>query len=631
MNKKYKLLLSAVSLGIVSVTVANPSFAAANFNITPKKCTPLPTQIFLGGTVSAFYTITNQTNTARNDYVVQGLPRTVTQNTSKGNCSNPVNLAAHASCTLQLDITGEVHSGFALCRGSSCTTTTVPLNVKKAKFIPMVAAGYYNVIANYYYAKGPSAPLLASSTSNGITWSYRITSTTPTLPEDYAGIALFSSASCSGGNCIAAGSYTAPPLSLLSEKFPLLAQSGDGGVSWAYRITSGMPTFPTDLINGTFASASCSGINCIAAGQYFNGANTIPLLANSTDGGVIWTYSIDSSTPTSPADATDGQFLSASCSGLNCIAAGMYAADLPSPVKTNASFPLLANSTDGGITWTYSIDSATPTLPEDAVDGQFSSASCSGLHCVAAGQYDTVDSTFPLLANSTDGGVTWTYSIDSTSPTLPTGATAGQFNSVSCSRLNCIAAGTYTVTPPGSLDKNTSEFPLLASSTDGGVTWTYRIDATTPALPADYNDSSQFSSASCSRLHCVAAGQYNTLDSTVPLLANSKDGGVTWTYRITATTPALPGDFAGNALFSSASCSELDCIAAGQYEATPSSAMKRAITSPLLANSTDGGVTWTYRIDATTPTLPEDFNGNGLFNSTSISTASLLLPNLKLK
>ena len=59
----------------------------------------------------------------------KGFPTTVTQNTTSPNCGNPINLAANASCHLQLDITGAVSSNFAICKGSSCTTATTPLNV----------------------------------------------------------------------------------------------------------------------------------------------------------------------------------------------------------------------------------------------------------------------------------------------------------------------------------------------------------------------------------------------------------------------------------------------------------------------------------------------------------------------
>lgn len=103
---------------------------AANFNITPVGT--LPTTVVAGQTVSANFMVTNLTHSARNGYAVRGLPKIVTQNTASSNCSNPINMAANASCQLQLDITGAVSSNFALCKGNSCTTATTPLNVSLA-------------------------------------------------------------------------------------------------------------------------------------------------------------------------------------------------------------------------------------------------------------------------------------------------------------------------------------------------------------------------------------------------------------------------------------------------------------------------------------------------------------------
>ena len=104
-----------------------PVFAAANFNFTPVGT--IPTTVVPGQTVSANFSLKNMTNTPRNGYFITGLPATVTQNTTVPNCTNPINLAANATCNLQFDITGAVSASFAICKGNSCTTATTPLNV----------------------------------------------------------------------------------------------------------------------------------------------------------------------------------------------------------------------------------------------------------------------------------------------------------------------------------------------------------------------------------------------------------------------------------------------------------------------------------------------------------------------
>jgi len=128
--KNRKLILSEFSLMmLLSVTAAH---AAANFNIVPTPGTTLPTAVSPGATVSAYYTVTNQTSRTLGGYTLQGLPGGVTQNTSGSNCGNPVTLAGKASCVMRLDITNAVHSNFALCKGASCTTAAVPLNVNSS-------------------------------------------------------------------------------------------------------------------------------------------------------------------------------------------------------------------------------------------------------------------------------------------------------------------------------------------------------------------------------------------------------------------------------------------------------------------------------------------------------------------
>ena len=130
MNKTSKLNKCYVGIALL---VTQGAFAA-NFDISPYGT--LPTTVTVGQSVSAYYTVKNMTNTARYGYVLQGLPTTVNQNTTSPNCTNPINLEATASCQLQLDITAAVSSNFAICKGSSCTTATTPLNVSLVPVSP---------------------------------------------------------------------------------------------------------------------------------------------------------------------------------------------------------------------------------------------------------------------------------------------------------------------------------------------------------------------------------------------------------------------------------------------------------------------------------------------------------------
>ena len=145
MNKQNSFKLNKLYAVVVLLSAQN-AFAAANFNIAPYgtlPTTPGP----------AYFTLTNMTNTARNGYVLQGLPATVTQNTTPPNCTNPINLGPNDYCMLQLDITGAVSlSNVAICKGNSCTTLGVPLNVSGGSGSKIIFGtnwhGTGNLIAN---------------------------------------------------------------------------------------------------------------------------------------------------------------------------------------------------------------------------------------------------------------------------------------------------------------------------------------------------------------------------------------------------------------------------------------------------------------------------------------------------
>lgn len=125
MTKKYPLQTGI--LATVMLILSAPHAFAANFSIVPSGS--LPTSITPGQTVSASYVITNLTSTTRNGYTIQGLPSSVTYNSGASTCGNPINLAALASCIIQLDISAAVTTSFAICKGNSCTTTSTPLKV----------------------------------------------------------------------------------------------------------------------------------------------------------------------------------------------------------------------------------------------------------------------------------------------------------------------------------------------------------------------------------------------------------------------------------------------------------------------------------------------------------------------
>ncbi len=136
MQKKYNLALSPLSYAILAVLASSHAMAYSNVDISPTPGVPLPTTVYPGSEVSAFYTVTNQTRKTLTGYTIQGQPSTVTQNSSGNNCPNPIHLVGGGHCILELNISGDAISTFALCKGANCTTAAVPLHVMQLKLPP---------------------------------------------------------------------------------------------------------------------------------------------------------------------------------------------------------------------------------------------------------------------------------------------------------------------------------------------------------------------------------------------------------------------------------------------------------------------------------------------------------------
>lgn len=269
-----------IAIATSTILLTRSAIAGSNFTISPTPGKTFPTLVNQGAVVSAYYTITNNTHSIRSGYRVQGLPATVIQNTSDpANCATVITLTSQASCILQLDISGEVHSSFALCKGASCTSASVLLNVSRTGNTPgqninLIAGGTYNNTLGIRY------PFVAKSTDGGAHWNYILDSSNTSIPADFNTISNFNQPICNGANCIFSGQYTTNGMS----NKPLLASSQDGGTTWTYTITSTTPALPGDFISdGILYNGSCSGHNCIAGGTYYNGTNYFPLIALSTD------------------------------------------------------------------------------------------------------------------------------------------------------------------------------------------------------------------------------------------------------------------------------------------------------------------------------------------------------------
>ncbi|RUR17669.1 exo-alpha-sialidase [Legionella sp. km535] len=366
------------------------------------------------------------------------------------------------------------------------------------------------------------------------------------------------------------------------KRRPLLGLSTDEGATWSYPMDITHSSLPQPFYEGELVASACSDALCIAIGTYSDKVTKRPLLALSSDLGITWSYPQDINSKL-PDSFKFGWFTgSPNCSGTTCVAVGAY-------LSNKKYRPLLAVTRDAGVTWSYPEGIVAPDFPEEAM---LYGASCVGTTCMAVG-YHYPGTTYPLLALSKDAGATWSYVSDSA---LPAPFYREHFSGgVSCSEALCIISGEY--------DNRKKPWPLLAVSKDKGETWRYPSEITKSALPPHFMRGQLTGGSSCSGTLCIATGYFSDKTAERPLLAFTNDAGETWTYPNDIISNLPPSLLSGK--FNDSSCNGNTCVAVGQYS-------DHERTRPLLGVTTDGGVTWTYPPEITSPVLPTPFIEGGL-------------------
>ena len=217
---------------------------------------------------------------------------------------------------------------------------------------------------------------------------------------------------------------------------------------------------------------------------------------------------------------------------------------------------------DAGASWQhYSTLSAAMSYPNEA--------SCpTTTVCWLAG-YSPAPAYGPGIAETTDGGKTWT---DMTPPNLPY---AWQLTSIDCvSATTCWVAGDDSAGTPAGIT------PVLGETTDAGANWTWFTNL--PAITQyDPNGTYALDAISCtSALDCVAAGGLDYSDGLAQVISTT-DGGATWTR---STDPMLTGL---QEIFG------LSCLNGSDGLPTCyAAAAATAAAGPVVISSTDGGATW---------------------------------------
>ena len=546
-------------------------------------------------------------------------------------------LSYKQSCVLSLSVNGSalsanVYGGPILCAQGNLNQCYRPSSSDELNIQLSASPATVTIAAGQYSSYDVDRPLLAVSANAGVTWTYPEAITapvfTPNNSHPFTSQGYFSGSSCTANICIAAGYYFDGTVTR-----PLLAASANMGATWTYPEPITRPVFTPNNSNpfsdGYFSSASCTANTCIAAGGYSDSSNSYrPLVAVSANMGATWTYpeSITAPvfTPNNSHPFNEGDFNGASCTTNTCIAAGSY-------VDGTVTRPLLAVSANMGATWTYPETITAPVFAPNNThlfsSGEFYSASCTANTCIAAGYYvDDGSVARPLLAVSINAGMSWTFPEFITAPVFtPNNSnpfSEGAFTSASCTANTCIAVGNY-------VDSTVVSRPLLAVSTDRGATWTYPESITAPVFTPNnshpFSRDGYFRGASCTANTCIAVGTYFDGTAPRPLLAVSTDRGATWTYPESITAPVFTPNnsnpFSAGG-FDGASCTANTCSAAGGY-------YDGLVTRPLLAVSTNAGMSWTYPEAITapvfTPNNSNPFNDYGIFNSAS-GNNNVLLP-----
>ncbi|RUR09653.1 sialidase family protein [Legionella sp. km772] len=390
--------------------------------------------------------------------------------------------------------------------------------------------------------------------------------------------------------------------------FPLGARSNNNGSSWSYPITANKPkSLPpnisiTPVLNpllgqiNYFIGSSCSGNLCAMGGRYLVGNVTYPMLAISKDGGLTWSYPINSTTALpgtmTPSNTDVAGFINGVyCLGSLCAAAGQYH-------TAQGNFPLLALTLDAGHTWTYPISAL--KLPKGAVAaatsgfvGSLQNVFCTGTRCLVTGQYNVSSSgkgkRYPLLGLSTNSGASWSYPLNAQSIypggiSVPASGIAGNFSRILCVNEKCILSGTYRSTG----DLGTQSYIILGYSANGGASWIFPMSSQSD-FPNNAISTDSVTDMDCYNNRCMVGGYYSTNTMQVPLLMLSENNGKTWNYVVQDGQNLPQGILSG--YINSVTCSSVLCFAGGGYVFSDNAGY------PFVVQNKNGSPNWIYVVD----------------------------------
>lgn len=520
-----KLFLGSLVVSFSAASLALP------FSIVAKD--PLPTEVLEGSSVAAYYTITNNTNSLRANNFIKYLPPNVTQVKNDPAvpdlCGETFTLSAKGeseeSCTLKLLITGAVNSN-----------AVDPHN------------HLFACLAGGLTCAGTNDPLNVKKV----------------LVKKIVAV----------GNYVEAASP--------HHSHGGIAISADKGLTWAQQV---LP-IPTEYKQERLNAVSCVDARCVAVGGSLKAEGLRPpseaVIELSEDSGTTWTsQTLDG--PLLPPGATNGMLNAISCIDNECMAVGRYRTRHDNTAHNDLG---TAFSNDSGKTW------VTAVLPDqiNTFGAEFFGVSCRTSGCVGVGWY--LVSVNPIRYNSvfaiTTDKINWEQTVQQQENS------SQQLIAVNCpDDTRCIAVGSQW---------STNSHALLTAVIDPSVGSSKFAEL--PVPPAILNDpdcqnvikKAELNSVTCTDSNsCVAVGLYqcrtgsqNTPTFSFEVFANTKDGGVTWTQKI---SKKYNSDIENFPLNTDVLCTNVFCLTTGELVNQDS-----LFILPFVNRTTNGGQTWIQQV-----------------------------------
>ncbi len=377
-------------------------------------------------------------------------------------------------------------------------------------------------------------------------------------PAEAQGFVNFSGVSCAGSSsCTAVGYYASKVEAGQPVEVKTLAESWNGA-SWSIKTTTNSPASKYSALTGV-SCPSTTVCTAVGLGEPGPAGEAEVTLAEGWNG-TAWS----TQTTVNPAPLTEDELKDVSCIGSNlCIAVGWngYAKNSYIERWNGSAWSLMQN-----------------------LEGEVKGVSCPFTNlCTAVGVSSSGIAQSWILSQVTENG----WSVSSTPPPVPAGATNTNLKDVSCNSTTCTAVGSYR-------DSGGTYRPLVERSTGAG--W-FLQEAPNPVEGTAQNS---MLSVSCSGIGlCTAVGE-----------AAGKPVAETWngTAWSRSSLPALPSG-ATLGKFASVSCPAADsCFAAGY------SAEKVGAEKPLV--ETWNGTAWSL------VTVPKPAEAQGFVSLNSINCLS---------